>query len=230
MPARHAVRPSFVNRAAGLGLVLAAVAPAAAAEIWPYDLASDGADVVYTSPTAVDATSARFAWTNRLDLVEATVQFGFLTFDVDVTDQVPPELLEVGGFAPGPAPVTFFDGSVVYPAPPEPASIAATLTVGIDGDGFGSVTATDISLGAVTVDLGPPFGVQTVNVVGFRLAGELTVDGFRAGDVDGDGDVDFDDLLAVLANFGPCPGCAGDLDFSGDVGFDDILTVIANFD
>ncbi len=48
-------------------------------------------------------------------------------------------------------------------------------------------------------------------------------------DIDGDGVVGFDDLLAVLAAFGPCgdPGCVEDVDDSGTVDFDDLLAVLA---
>ncbi|NNF44953.1 MAG: hypothetical protein HKN62_18270 [Phycisphaerales bacterium] len=46
-------------------------------------------------------------------------------------------------------------------------------------------------------------------------------------DLDGSGDVGFTDLLAILAAWGPCPGCPQDLDGSGDVGFTDLLTVLA---
>ncbi len=53
------------------------------------------------------------------------------------------------------------------------------------------------------------------------------------GDVDGDGIVDFDDLLAVLGAFGPCPdppGCPpADLDGDGVVDPDDLLTVVSGF-
>ncbi|NNM25203.1 MAG: hypothetical protein HKO59_04325, partial [Phycisphaerales bacterium] len=48
-------------------------------------------------------------------------------------------------------------------------------------------------------------------------------------DLDDSGDVGFSDLLAVLANWGPCPGCPEDLDGSGDVGFADLLSVLANW-
>ncbi|MBT8485739.1 MAG: DUF1929 domain-containing protein, partial [Phycisphaerae bacterium] len=53
-------------------------------------------------------------------------------------------------------------------------------------------------------------------------------------DVDGDGDVDFSDLLAVVSAWGPCPApptpCPADVDGSGDVGFGDLLAVIAGWD
>ncbi|MBT8484206.1 MAG: VCBS repeat-containing protein, partial [Phycisphaerae bacterium] len=48
-----------------------------------------------------------------------------------------------------------------------------------------------------------------------------------AGDIDGDGVVGFLDLLAVLAAWGPCPGCPQDLDGDGVVGFTDLLVVLA---
>jgi len=49
-------------------------------------------------------------------------------------------------------------------------------------------------------------------------------------DIDGSRTVGFDDLLAVLAAWGPCPQkdpCAADIDASGAVDFDDLLAVLA---
>jgi hypothetical protein len=49
-------------------------------------------------------------------------------------------------------------------------------------------------------------------------------------DFDGSGAVEFDDLLGVLSNWGPCPApCVFDLDVTGDVGFNDVLAVLAAF-
>jgi len=52
-----------------------------------------------------------------------------------------------------------------------------------------------------------------------------------AGDVDGDGTVGFDDIVEIVAAWGPCgaPACAGDLDGSGDVGLPDLLIVLAEW-
>jgi hypothetical protein len=47
-----------------------------------------------------------------------------------------------------------------------------------------------------------------------------------AGDVDGDGVIGIDDLLAVINAWGPCPGCPEDIDGNGVVGSDDLLVVI----
>ena len=50
------------------------------------------------------------------------------------------------------------------------------------------------------------------------------------GDVNGDGLVNTDDLLAVLAAWGPCdPPCSEDINGDGDVGVDDLLILIGNW-
>jgi hypothetical protein len=47
-----------------------------------------------------------------------------------------------------------------------------------------------------------------------------------AADVNGDGSVDVDDLLAVMQAWGPCDGCPEDVDGSGMVDVDDLLAVL----
>jgi hypothetical protein len=54
------------------------------------------------------------------------------------------------------------------------------------------------------------------------------------GDVTGDGAVDVDDLLAVIAAWGSCPppgpgSCPADLDADGAVSLNDLLIVINNW-
>ena len=51
-------------------------------------------------------------------------------------------------------------------------------------------------------------------------------------DLDCDGDIDVDDLLTLLANYGDCPEseeCPGDTDDDGDVDVDDLLALLANY-
>ena len=47
------------------------------------------------------------------------------------------------------------------------------------------------------------------------------------GDIDGNGAVDVNDVLAVLADWGPCRDCAADLDGNGEVDVTDLLAVLA---
>jgi hypothetical protein len=49
------------------------------------------------------------------------------------------------------------------------------------------------------------------------------------GDATGDGIVDVEDLLAVLAAWGPCNGCPADVNDDGVVDVGDILIVLANW-
>ncbi|MHC5113770.1 MAG: hypothetical protein ACYTGP_05020 [Planctomycetota bacterium] len=46
-------------------------------------------------------------------------------------------------------------------------------------------------------------------------------------DLNGNGQVDFADILAVIAVWGPCPGCPEDLNGNGAADFADILEIIA---
>ena len=48
-------------------------------------------------------------------------------------------------------------------------------------------------------------------------------------DIDGDGDVGFSDLLAVITAWGPCPGCPEDLDGNNAVEFADLLVVLTEW-
>jgi hypothetical protein len=48
-------------------------------------------------------------------------------------------------------------------------------------------------------------------------------------DVVENGAVDFNDLLAVLSNFGDCVDCPADIDGNGSVDFSDLLTVLSSF-
>ena len=49
-------------------------------------------------------------------------------------------------------------------------------------------------------------------------------------DIDGSGDVDFADLVAVLAAWGECARCPEDLDGNGQVDFLDILAILSGWD
>lgn len=48
-------------------------------------------------------------------------------------------------------------------------------------------------------------------------------------DLDGSGSVGADDLLDLLFNWGPCPGCAADFDGDDIVGASNLVTLLANW-
>jgi len=49
------------------------------------------------------------------------------------------------------------------------------------------------------------------------------------GDLDGDDQIGFSDLLAVLSLWGDCQGCPEDIDGDGMVGFSDLLFILSNW-
>ena len=83
---------------------------------------------------------------------------------------------------------------------------------------YGAIFADTFLVGALldNTDGGPDAG----SVYSFDLA-------CCTGDVDGDGDIDLDDLLLVLGAFGAGP--AGDADGDGDTDLDDLLLVLGSF-
>lgn len=217
--------------ATGLMMFTASVAAAGGAQTWGFDETTTGNDVTWTSPTSVDAAAGRYLVSYELTLIEATVTFLGAPIVQDVTGQVPADLLTGSTLNLGPAPVTPPPLQIVYPEPPAPIGVAATVTTGLDAAGFGQLLITDVILGTVEVDLGI-FGIQTVPITAIRVAGTLTIDPIAKGDANNDGIVNFDDVLAVLGGWGSCPIgplCFSDLNIDGSTGFDDLLEVLSNW-
>ncbi|MDY7107606.1 MAG: C25 family cysteine peptidase [Planctomycetota bacterium] len=75
----------------------------------------------------------------------------------------------------------------------------------------------DVTVTAVNRDLLPYEGEAEV------------VEGGTPGDLDGDGDVDTADLLALLADWGCIGNCPGDVDGDGDTDTADLLMLLANW-
>ena len=113
-----------------------------------------------------------------------------------------------------------------------------------DWDASGSVTFVDTPLQALgspieAIRAGDFDGDGTDELLLFRestffLGGGLTVDVLQrndvVGDVNGDGEVGFADLLLVLARWGEaCGDCPEDLSGNGVVDFDDVLALLTNW-
>ena len=67
-------------------------------------------------------------------------------------------------------------------------------------------------------------GIDDIRVVRF-VCDDPTIEG----DVNGDGVVNFDDLIGMLAEWGACSGCPSDIDGNGQVDFNDLLTLLGNW-
>ncbi|RKY18601.1 MAG: hypothetical protein DRQ55_12890 [Planctomycetota bacterium] len=176
MSIRSTARALLLCLAPALALAPTATAQyqAAGKVTWGFDVTTSGDDVVWTSPTSVDPGATEFNSVYQLDLVEVTWAFSFLTGTLDVTDQIPPEQSQGGGASVGPAPITLLSATLVTPAPPEPPSVAADVHIGLDAGGFGSFSATNVTLGSVSVDTGL-FGLVDVTITSIRVKGSLSM-------------------------------------------------------
>lgn len=209
-------------------LTVAAPAPAGpGSALWTFDLASSGDDVFWTSPSAVNPGAALYQASHQITLVEVDVTFIGIPFNnIDVTGQLPPELLAGSGSTPGPAPIVLIDQPVQYPGPPDPVCLAAHIVISLDAAGSGQAQMTGVDLGQCQLDLG--FGTVTVNLQGVRVVGQIAVAADKCPwDADGDGAVGITDFLEVLATWGTDPGGPPDADGDGIVGINDFLGVLA---
>ena len=209
-------------------MVMLVAAPASAgggSALWSFDVTTTGQDVLWISPTSVDPGAALFASSYHISLVEVDVTwFGIPINDLDVTAEVPPELLDGENFTPGPAPVILFDNPLEYPGPPDPPCLTADLLISLDAAGFGQLAGTNVFLGTCTIDIGPVV-LQSV-----RIVGDISIEALTCPwDLDGSGDAGVTDLLAVLAAWG-LPA-AGPPDFDGDglVGVGDLLALLGHW-
>ena len=106
----------------------------------------------------------------------------------------------------------------------------AVLTFAFDTDGAApGVTTAEFDL--VTSDEDIPGEGQ--HILGLSFSIDVTGDAPIPGDTDGDGDVDFTDLVALLSAWGPCPEppaeCVGDFNDDGEVSFTDLVTLLSNW-
>ncbi len=206
-------------------LLIALPAAGGGSETWSFDETTTGQDVHWTSPVPANPTAALYEQQFEITLVEVDVTFlGFPINNVNVTDQVPPELLSGTGFTSGPAPVLLFDNALEYPGPPDPPCLTVDLAIALDAAGFGHLDGTNIFLGTCVIDLGPVV-LQSVRVVG-----QVTVTSLKCPwDLDDSGDVGVTDLLAVLALWGTASAGPPDFDGDGVVGVTDLLELLGRW-
>ncbi len=205
---------------------------------WTFDEESSGADVYWTSPTALRADADLYVASWEITLLEVTVQWWIIPpFAIDVTGEIPEEYRIGSSWVPGPAPIVIFDDYVVFPEPPEPPGLQAHLLMGLDAAGYGYLAVTDVVLDTIVVDV-PGFGLQEVDVQAIRFAGTLTAQAFDLlpGDMNCDGLVDFFDIdgfvQAVIEGgdgwpYPDCPWLNGDINGDWTVDFFDIDPFVA---
>ncbi|MGB0324120.1 MAG: hypothetical protein ACPGGL_01135 [Phycisphaerales bacterium] len=164
----------------------------------------------------------------------------FLLTDPDALDQLDPVDLDLGDFdGDGDADIAVAFATTDIQGLPQ----GVVRLLRADWDASGGVTFVDTPLQALgspieAIRAGDFDGDGTDELLLFRestfLGGGLTVDVLQrndvVGDVNGDGEVGFADLLLVLARWGEaCGDCPEDLSGNGVVDFDDVLALLTNW-
>lgn len=158
------------------GALVSFAAVAHGGQTWMFDITTTGQNVTWSSPTSVDPTASIYAVKYTITKVEVDVTWIGIPFnDIDVTNQVPPELASAAFDVPGPAPISALNTPVVVPPAPTAPAFSAILSFGLDTGGFGFASATNVVLGTLQVNLGGIFGTQTVTLKSVRLVGNLTM-------------------------------------------------------
>lgn len=196
---------------------------------WDVRLETSGENFSWYSPGTVRADASDY--TATLEIVAASVVVSYAGFDfgpIDAMGNLPQTTYDL--YTDGPCPASFGVESIHEPPPPEPVTIAFELETHLTGDGQCIIDMTDVVLGTASVDLGWPFGEVTVQLETITVDAVLTMTAtgtLCSEDTDGNGDVNVNDALAVIAAWGPCQGCAADVNDDGVVDVNDMLAVIA---
>ena len=199
---------------------------------WPIDVSTSGQDIYWQSPDSLRVDGETYVSTFTIQSVSVNVSYLGIGFGpIDVTGEIDPADLVQTGEADGPCPVNFGTASVIEPPPPDPVTIAFDITMELNAQGNSIFRVEEVVLGTATYDVGWPFGEVTVQLEEVFFTGDLEMEAIGthcAADLDGNGSVGVDDLLAVIADWG-CSGCSTDIDGDGIVGVNDLLSIISGW-
>ncbi len=183
------------------------------------------------NPDPVDQLRAQFdAWRagleDRPDANASTVAFD-------------PELIPANGVATTTMTITLRDWRHKPVGVPIPSLTVEHAPGSAGRSTIGAVTDIGGGVFEVTLTAGTAAGVDRFRVVAdddmrpVTLTPDATFEYFTPGDIDGNGVVNFVDLLAVLGAWGPCAdppaACPADVNGSGAVEFGDIVVLLGNW-
>lgn len=188
---------------------------------------------VWTRASAADSWTDRTPWSNP---VGGT--FGPNSYQIDISDDIGPDTqvqFEFDGYYWN-LDYWYIDDVKIHSETRDPGEIVYTSNTTVDLSGYSSIE----------VDFSPDW-MATPAIYGVRVWTELPGDENNdndqcikvvtiiegiPGDVDGDGDVDINDFLLLLAAWGPCDDCDDcPADFDGNcvVNVIDFLILLANW-
>jgi len=183
-------------------LAMVAIARADPPTTWDFVVETSGQDAFWTSPTRVSNTADRYYMGYEITLLKVTVKYLIFQFEVDVTNQIPPEQRTGQGFFDGPPPVAVFDGDVVYPLPPEPPGFSAHVKFGLTAEGYGRAEVTKVYLGTIKIVI-PPYGEVEAQLKKVHIEGKITARPLWNGDLNCDGvtnNFDIDPFVLALTD------------------------------
>ena len=197
---------------------------------WEFNESTAGGDVHWLSSTSTDPQADQFDYVFDLTYIGVDVVFlGIVYGPVDVTGEIDPELRHGEGTVNGPAPIVMMDEPIEADADDDGnIDVAADIFMQVNGKGRGQFDITNVFLGTVMYEFPWPFGWQEVDIDRIYLTGQMEITDIDlpcSEDINGDGDVNVTDLLAVIANWGSKG--EGDVNSDGVVDVSDLLAVVA---
>ena len=203
---------------------------------WPFEVTTQGEDFAWTSHTPLVDNAPWYDYVVDILYVAVDVIWeGYTIGPIDITDMIDPELLHIEDIEPGPLPVLLGDYQLSEDGDGDgDIDVEARLITQILENGYGECAVSDVHMGSLTFDFGPPIGEVEVLIDRIYVRGQIdawaTDEGPCIGDINFDETVDVSDLLAVIAAWGPCTVpqlCPEDIDENGVVDVSDLLAVIA---